>query len=171
MRAVARMFGLVVLLVGVVIPLAAHFVAHHDWLFTFSLVALGLPGGYVFVRHIQVFGVFPADDQETAPFHRACLRYYWSVFPVMAGIVLAQLLVPGEFKGADAVFVAFIVLALGRLADVAEISRMYRKIELARRYVMAPRTTGKAGLTSRPLLGPAKRKQARWRRIRTVPAT
>jgi hypothetical protein len=160
MRAVARIFDLVVLLVGVVMPMAAHFVAHHDWLFTFSLVALGLPGGYVFARHLQVSGLFSTDDSDISPFHRACLRYYWSVFPVMAGIVLAQLLVPGEFKGSDAVFVAFIVLTLSRLADVAEISRMYRKIELDRRYMMAPKTTEKTGLTSRPLPRPAKRNRA-----------
>lgn len=166
MRTLARVFGLMVVLIGVVLPLTSHFLAHHDWLFTISLVALGLPGAYVFARHIQIFGVFSLEHKDIEEFHSACLQYYLSVFPVMAGIVLAQLLVPGEFKGIDAVFVLFIVLALGKFANVGEISRMYRKIQSVRRYVREPNATRKLGLTSRPLLPTISRKRKRWHRIR-----
>jgi hypothetical protein len=115
-----------------------------------GLAAVFLPSGYVFSRYFAAIGYYSKSDDLTS-LTRLVARFYSGVFPGLVAIIIAQAVIPGQFKGSDGLLVAFIVLALGKLSELLDISQTFRKLESRTPYIPSRKVILSSGLVARTL--------------------
>ncbi|AOS64964.1 hypothetical protein [Actinoalloteichus hymeniacidonis] len=105
-----------------------------DVFFIVSLFVVCFPLSTVWSRCVAA-PFFGATAPQFHALRKLAAKYTLGVLPNLVGIVATQLFVPDSFRGAQAIFVAFIVLVLGKLGDAYEVAHAFAEAVGKRRWI------------------------------------
>ncbi|WIX75349.1 hypothetical protein QRX50_27925 [Amycolatopsis carbonis] len=155
---IVRLMDALLVAVSVVIPVIARVTEDRSVIFCLSLTVFFVPLSPVVARHVVALAFF-GKSAKYGEFMSAAIKVYYPLVFGSIGVMLSQLIVPGQFKGSDSLLVLIIVLVLAKIDSVHEVIRCFRRLAGKRNIINSRSARIKVGRRRRRSCTPTRRKR------------